>query len=172
MAVVILKKIDDVYKRIPAESIPVSVVHEVGIVEVRNVTNRESSDLVMYWFKDEESGFMAILREVDGKYVIAKRKVDEEKDLVFENPNDYSFAIEFYRIRTHLADVDGDGLIEVSHTIHTKPEQLADFGYPRIMSMEGEVYDFCRVMKWNETKDLIEQVSRKSAVGLWRLETG
>ena len=153
VAVVILKKIDDVYKRIPAESIPVPVVHEVGIVEVRNVTNRETPDLVMYWFKGcEQSGFMAILREVDGKYVIAKREVDEEKDLVFENPDNYSFAIEFYRIRPHLADVDGDGLIEVSHTIHAKPEQLADFGYPGSMSMEGEVYDFCRVMKMERDK--------------------
>jgi uncharacterized protein (TIGR02391 family) len=172
VAAVILKKTGDVYKRIPAESIPVPVVHEVGIVEVRNVTSREKPDLVMYWFKDDISGFMAILKEVDGKYVIAKREIVEEKEKAFEASNDYSFAIEFYRFRIRLADVDGDGLVEISHTIQAQPEQLTDLGYPGFMSMEGEVYDICRVMKWNEAKGAIEQIDEKIVVGLWRPETG
>lgn len=71
-----------------------------------------------------------------------------------------------------LADVDGDGLVEISHTIHAQPEQLADFGFPGFITMEGEVYDVCRVMKWNATKGLIEQVDEKIVVGLWRPETG
>lgn len=62
VAAVILKKVGDAYKRIPAESIPVPIVHEVGIVDVKNVTNVAKPDLIMYWFKDEISGFMVVLK--------------------------------------------------------------------------------------------------------------
>ncbi|MFT4039411.1 MAG: TIGR02391 family protein [Thermomicrobiales bacterium] len=172
VSAIILKKAGDSYKRIPAESIEVPVPHEIGFVDVKRITNVEKPDLVMYWFRNEVSGFMTVLREIGGKYIVVRREIDRQKEVLFENPSDCSFAIELHRIRPQWADVDGDGLSEISHTIQVTPEQLPAFGFPGFMTKAGEAYDVCRVMKWNEAKDSLEQVDERLVVGLWRPETG
>jgi hypothetical protein len=165
LGAVILKKRDNIYFRIPSEPIRGYSMHQFGTAELRYITNVDRPDIVLYWLTGENGILMSILREENGKYVIAKRDCSEERTEPIGRQFEQGFLIHFYRQTISMNDIDGDGRTEITQVLLFDPEDLPGVGYPGQLQAQGEVVHVCRVLKWNPDTQKIEQVDERLTMG-------
>lgn len=161
LAPIILEKVDNGYKRIPAEWIQgMSMYGAVGVT-VRPITDVSRPDVVVSWAWGETQTLTLILRYDKGRYVLARREITQGTEEPYSGtPSEKGFQVH-PRQMLAFVDVDGDGLTEIVQTLLFDREDLEQMGYSgHIDGISGHVY-VCRLLKWDAAKGLVVQVEER-----------
>ncbi len=161
LAPIILEKVDNGYRRIPAEWIQGTSMYGAVEVTVRHITDVSRPDVVVSWAWGETQTLTLILRHDTGRYVLARREIAQGITEPYSgHPSEKGFQVH-PRQMLAFVDVDGDGLTEIVQTLLFDLEDLEQMGYSgHINGISGHVY-VCRLLKWDGAKDRIVQVEER-----------
>ena len=166
IAPVIIKKTEQGYRRIPAESIPGSATYGSVSLKTINVTNAQFPDLFIHRSQGMSSSYSSLLRRKGNGYVLARREIVEGVNESWMPSGDGGF-LSHYRQEFRLADFDGDGLVEIIQYLQFDLGSLANMGYvlekkeEGAMPEEGVTPIVCRVIKWDPDKELLVQTEER-----------
>lgn len=157
---IILKKSGRGYRRIPSEGVRGVSMHGPIGVAIHHVTSVEQPDVVVSWTFGESQSLSLILRQQEGRYVLARREIAPGTEEPYSGPIEKGFLIHM-RQELDFTDVDGDGLVEMVQTLLFDGEDLREMGYPDRPDDPDERLALCRLLKWDAEKERIMQVDEQ-----------
>ncbi len=160
---VVLHKEATGYRRIPADGVIGSSIHGPLSVRLGQVTNTNRADLVVYWGAGQTTTRCFFLRWNNDRYELVKRDIGALTE-PYIPPNEDYFTLH-PRQETQLADIDGDGLVEVIQQLSFAVEDLPQTEYKQPTLPENGWWRICRVWRWDAQQQRLAMVDEKMTAG-------
>ena len=167
LAPIILKKGEKSYTRIPSDWVTGGSLYGPVMVEARHITNRERPDIVIGWAWGETQTLYVVLRYDSGRYSFVGRDNPPDLQEPYSGPGNRAFTGHHYRKQLSMADIDGDGLVEIIQTLRFDGEDLMKMSYPEKSAEKETQLAVCRVWKWDSQKQLLALTEERLIMERW-----